>query len=75
MALIPHKYRRATEDVDVLLTPAGLIEFRKHFVPKNYESIEGRSRRFVDKTNKVEIDILVTGGTPGRGHATPIRLS
>src|SRR5260370_25133367 len=74
MALYFHEYRRATNDVDVLVTPTGLAEFRKRFVPKNYGTTENRPRHFVDKINMVEIDILVTGGVPGRGHPTPIRF-
>jgi hypothetical protein len=73
MALFFHDYRRATNDVDLLLTEQGLAEFRQRFVPKNYAPTEGRPRHFVDKTSRVEIDILVAGGIPGRGHPTPIR--
>ena len=74
MALYIHNYRRATNDVDLLLTPEGLAEFRKRFVPKHYEPLPEHPRHFLDKMNQVKVDILVTGGIPGRGHATPIRF-
>jgi hypothetical protein len=72
MAVFAHKYRRTTADVDVLLTPEGFAAFRARFVAKNYRPTEGRSRRFVDKVNLIDIDFLVTGLYPGRGEPGPI---
>jgi hypothetical protein len=72
MALNAHKYKRTTGDVDFLLTEEGLQEFRRQFVRKYYEPVEGRPRRFVDRANGVTIDILVTGRFPGRGKPGPI---
>jgi len=74
LAVLAHRYERTTNDVDLLLTPEGLAEFRKRFVPKNYGTVPKRSRRFVDKTSEVNVDILVTGGVPGQGTPTPIRF-
>src|SRR5437867_3839115 len=48
MAVNAHRYERTTGDVDVLLTRAGFDEFRRRFVPKAYDSVEGRPRRFLD---------------------------
>lgn len=72
LAVKAHGYRRTTDDVDILLTPDGLAEFRKRFVPKNYEQVEKRPRRFVDKLNRITLDILVAGMFPGRGNPGPI---
>jgi hypothetical protein len=72
MALAVHRYRRATVDVDILLTDEGLAEFRRRFVGKYYDLVEGRPRRFTDRTNGVTIDILVTGRFPGSGKPGPI---
>jgi hypothetical protein len=72
MAVNAHHHERTTRDVDVLLTPAGLEEFRRRFVPKYYVNIPGRSRRFVDKENQKTVDILVTGHFPGSGKRGPI---
>jgi hypothetical protein len=56
----------------VLLTPEGFEEFRRRFVPKHYEPVAGRRRRFTDKQSGVTVDILVTGHYPGRGTPGPI---
>jgi hypothetical protein len=67
LAVTAHNYRRTTADVDLLLTPEGLAEFRKRFVSKNYRLVEGRSRRFTDRASGVQVDFLVTGMFPGSG--------
>jgi hypothetical protein len=72
MALNAHRYRRVTTDVDVLLTPEGFAEFKKRFVGKNYEQVEGRPRRFTDRKNDVQLDVLITGLYPGSGRPGPI---
>jgi hypothetical protein len=72
MAVNAHRYERTTGDVDVLLTQDGLEEFKKRFVPKQYSPVEGRPRRFVDRANKVTLDVLVTGRFPGSGKPGPI---
>ena len=74
MAVNAHKYVRTTGDVDLLLTPEGLEEFRRRFVGKNYQPVEGRPRRFVDRINNVGVDFLVTGRYPGNGTPGPIRF-
>jgi hypothetical protein len=71
MAVNAHRHERTTRDVDVLLTPAGFDEFRRLYVPKYYENIEGRARRFVDKANQRSVDFLLTGHFPGRGDHGP----
>ncbi len=72
MALFAHKYERMTTDVDVLLSQEGLERFQNKFLPKDYEPVAGRPRRFVDRANQVTIDILVTGRFPGTGRPGPI---
>jgi hypothetical protein len=67
MAVVAHQHLRATNDVDVLLTPKGFDAFCKRFVPKSYSSVPGRPRRIVDRTHEVAFDILVTGLFPGSG--------
>jgi hypothetical protein len=65
LAVYAHGYHRFTDDVDVLVTREGLEEFRRRFVPKNYEPVPGRPRRFIDKQNQVNVDLLMTGLHPG----------
>jgi hypothetical protein len=72
MAVNAHRYRRTTGDVDLLVTPESLEEFRRRFVTRNYRPKEGRSRRFIDRENDVEIDFLLTGRFPGSGAPGPI---
>jgi hypothetical protein len=72
MAVNAHGHRRTTADLDLLVTAEGLAEFRQRFVPKNYETIPRRTRRFMDRTNQVTIDFLVTGLFPGSGQPGPI---
>jgi hypothetical protein len=72
MAVNAHHYERTTGDVDVLLNAQGFADFCRLFVPKHYATIAGRSRRFVDRINKVTLDVLVTGKFPGSGKPGPI---
>ncbi len=72
MAVFAHHYRRTTDDVDILLTPEGFAEFRRLFVPKDYDPLPKRRKRFVDRTNEVTIDVLLTGLFPGSGRPGPI---
>lgn len=72
MAVFFQKYRRATNDVDILLTPEAFAEFRRLFVPKKYSAVPGLPRRFVDQASDVTVDILVTGLFPGTGDPGPI---
>src|SRR5262245_64391213 len=72
MAVYAHGHRRFTIDVDVLLTPEGLAEFKRRFVPKNYQPVLGRPRRFKDRLNGVTLDFLVAGRFPGSGQPGPI---
>jgi hypothetical protein len=72
MAVNAHGHHRTTNDLDVLVTAEGLAEFRRRFVPKNYEGHPRLPRRFTDKTNQVFVDFLVTGLFPGTGAPGPI---
>jgi hypothetical protein len=72
LAVKAHGYERTTKDVDVLLTREGFEEFKRRFVPKNYVLRPGLKRRFLDRTNQVEVDVLVTGLYPGSGKPGPI---
>lgn len=72
MAVNAHRHRRTTDDLDILLTPEGLAAFRQHFIGHSFDTIPGRSRRFVDRGNAVTLDILVTGMFPGSGKPGPI---
>jgi hypothetical protein len=72
MAVNAHRYERTTNDVDILLSREGFAEFRRRFVPKSYDPLPGRPRRFQDRRHNVTFDILVTGLFPGSGQPGPI---
>ncbi len=72
MAVNAHGAERTTSDVDVLLTPEGFDRFRREFVGKWYDPVEGRPRRVRERQNGVTVDILVTGRFPGSGQPGPI---
>src|SRR5438105_10764981 len=55
MAVNAHGAERTTRDVDVLLTPEGLERFRREFVGEEYEPVEGRPRRFVERQSGVTV--------------------
>lgn len=72
MAVNAHGHERMTRDVDVLLLPQGLAEFKRLFVPEYYRPVPGRDRRFIDCENQQTLDFLITGGFPGSGKPGPI---
>ncbi len=68
MAVNAHGARRTTDDLDVLVAPEGLQQFRQEIFGEGYEQPSPRRPRlFMDRQNNVIIDFLVTGLFPGRG--------
>jgi hypothetical protein len=67
MAVSIHGHEQTTDNVDVLLTPEGFAEFKKRFVPRVYDAVPGRPRRFFDRGHQCGIAVLVTGYFPGKG--------
>jgi hypothetical protein len=72
MAVNAHGHQRTTGDVDFLLTADGFAEFRRRFVPHDYEPVPRRPKRFADRANGVTFDVLVTGHFPGSGKPGPV---
>jgi hypothetical protein len=72
MAVNAHRHERTTNDVDILVTPAGFALFQKTYVGKIFERVPGRPRRFSDPNNGVTFDFLVTGLFPGSGKPGPV---
>ena len=74
LALGEFGYRRATVDVDVLLTPEGLEAFKREVLGRGYlERVPG-GRGLRDTRNGVDVDVIVTGGYPGDGKPKPVRF-
>jgi hypothetical protein len=65
-ALGCHHYYRATNDIDLCVRAADLEKFRQRLVGREYQSVEGHSRRFLDPATNVTIDLLVCGELAGR---------
>lgn len=65
-ALHAHGYERATTDVDVLMTEAGLAKFEETHVGRGYSRrFQGAKTKFRNTADNVPIDILLTGSYPG----------
>ena len=72
LALAEHGYERATVDVDLLLTKAGLERLKKNVLGLGYVEKFPGSRSLRDTQRNVGIDILTTGDYPGDGHPKPV---
>jgi hypothetical protein len=72
MALNEWGYRRATVDVDVLLTPAGLAALKAEVLGRGYVEKFPGSRGLRDAEAGVTIDFVLTGEFPGDGKPKPV---
>jgi len=72
MAVNAHRHQRTTKDVDFLLSPQGLTQFRRLAEAGEFDLAPGRSRRFIDRETGVSFDVLVAGAFPGSGDPGPI---
>ena len=72
MALFFHGYRRFTEDVDIVVTAAGLEQLHQHLQGLGYVPLFPGSRGLRDAEYGVRIEFLVTGDYPGDGKPKPV---
>lgn len=72
MALFLHGYRRFTDDVDLLVTPAGLQRVHEALEGLGYVPPFAQSKQLRDARSGVRIEFLVTGGYPGDGKPKPV---
>ncbi len=72
MALFFHGYRRFTEVVDVLVTPAGLEIIHANLEGLGYVKPFANSKNLRDAETGVKIDFLVSGQYPGDGKPGPV---
>ncbi|HSF15472.1 MAG TPA: hypothetical protein VLK65_07955 [Vicinamibacteria bacterium] len=73
MALAAHGYRRFTEDVDILLTPEALVQFRERLLGLGYlPAFSGAKKTFRDTRTGVKIEVMTTGEYPGDGKPKPV---
>jgi hypothetical protein len=72
MALNEYGYRRATSDVDVLLTREGLTRLKQRLVGRGYVEKFAGSKGLRDTAHNVEIDVVLAGEFPGDGKPKPV---
>ncbi len=73
LALAEHGYPRLTEDIDLLLTPAGLERFHQRLVGRGYRpAFAGAQKTFRDADTGVRIEIVTSGEYPGDGLPKPV---
>jgi hypothetical protein len=72
MALVAHGFERTTTDVDVLVTPSGLLAVHEQLEGLGYVPPFPGSKQLRDINTKVRIEFLVTGQYPGDGKPKPV---
>jgi hypothetical protein len=72
MAMFAHGFRRFTEDVDILVTRAGLQEIHARLEGLGYVPPFRGSKHLRDTESGVRVEFLVTGDYPGDGKPKPI---
>jgi hypothetical protein len=74
-ALLAHGYPRLTEDIELLMTPAGLQKFHDELVGLGYApSFPGAKKRLRSTVDGVSIEVMTTGEYPGDGKPKPVSM-
>ena len=74
-ALLAHGYPRLTEDIDLLMTPAGLQKFHDELVGRGYApAFPGARKRLRSTVDDVSIEVMTTGEYPGDGKPKPVSM-
>jgi predicted nucleotidyltransferase len=73
IALNSYGYRRFTEDIDLLLTQAGLEKFQNELVGLGYRpAFQGATKKFRTTEENVTVEIITSGEFPGDGKPKPV---
>lgn len=72
LAVAVHGHVRATEDIDLLLTPDGLAVFKANWLGRGWVERFKGSRGLRDAVADVRVDVLLTGDYPGDGKPGPV---
>jgi hypothetical protein len=72
LAANAHGHVRTTEDVDILLTPQGLRDFKQRWLGRGWVEKFSGSKGVRDAIHGVNIDVLLTGEYPGDGQPKPV---
>jgi hypothetical protein len=70
--MFAHGFRRFTEDVDLLVTPAGMERINEELEGLGYTRPAGTSTKLRDVTTGVRIEFLIAGQYPGDGKPKPV---
>lgn len=74
-ALLAYGYPRLTEDIDLLMTPAGLQKFHDELIGLGYApSFPGARKRLRSTVDGVSIEVMTTGEYPGDGKPKPVSM-
>jgi hypothetical protein len=74
MALNEYGFRRATVDIDILLTAESLARFKGAWLGRGYVERIAGGRGVRDTEHRVPIDFLVAGEYPGDGKPKEVRF-
>ncbi|MEJ7849075.1 MAG: hypothetical protein WKF92_13405 [Pyrinomonadaceae bacterium] len=75
VALNQHGYRRFTEDIDLLLSKQGLLDFRENLVGLGYRpAFEGAKKKFRTTDENIPVEIITSGEFPGDGLPKPVEF-
>ncbi len=75
VALNAYGYRRFTEDIDLVLTRAGLEKFQTELVGKGYRpAFEGAAKKFRTTAENVTVEIITNDEFPGDGKPKPVEF-
>jgi hypothetical protein len=72
LSLAAHGLVRATEDVNILLSRAGLERFKEAWVGRGYANLRVGGKAVRDTLHGVKIDFLIQGDFPGDGAPKPV---
>ncbi|MHC4108439.1 MAG: hypothetical protein ACYSTY_10185 [Planctomycetota bacterium] len=67
-----HGHVRTTEDVDILLTPEGLMQFKARWLGRGWVEQFPGSKGLRDTVHQVNIDVILMGDYPGDGKPKPV---
>jgi hypothetical protein len=73
LALAQHGFIRMTDDIDILLTPAGLQAFKDQALGRGYVlAFSGAKKTFRAADTGVRIEVITSGEYPGDGLPKPV---
>ncbi len=75
VALNQHGSRRFTEDINLLLSKQGLLDFREKLIGLGYRpAFEGAKKKFRTTDENIPVEIITSGEYPGDGLPKPVEF-